>query len=64
MNKERTYEEAMAELELITKKMESGELPIDKMAENLKQAQALLAFCREQLMLTEKEINQILTPEQ
>lgn len=58
-----TYEEAMAQLEAITQQMESGNLPIDKMAENLKKAQELLTFCREQLLLADKEINQILSPE-
>ena len=34
-----TYEEAMQRLEDLTKRMESGEITVDQMAESLRQAQ-------------------------
>lgn len=60
MNTDITYEEAMAQLEDITRKMESGALPIHQMASQVKKAQELLAFCKQQLLTTEEEINQML----
>lgn len=54
-----TYEQAMTELEEISRQIESNELGIDKMAAKLKDAQKLIAFCREQLYQVDKEIGQI-----
>lgn len=55
-----TYEEAMQALETLTRKMESGELPIDQMAENLKEAKRLTAFCRKQLLNVEEQIKEVM----
>ena len=44
-----TYEEAMQRLEDLTKRMESGEITVDQMAESLRQAQKWMKQCREQL---------------
>lgn len=60
MKKEMNYEEAVRQLESIVKKMESGELDIDVMGKELKNAQQLIQLCKDKLTKTEEEINKIL----
>lgn len=50
------YEEAMAQLEQIVRKMETNELDIDEIAAQLKTAQRLIKFCRDKLTKTEAEL--------
>ena len=59
MNEEPKYEEAMTQLEAIVRKMESNELDIDQIAEQLKTAQRLIKLCRDKLTKTEEEIQQL-----
>jgi exodeoxyribonuclease VII small subunit len=56
MNEDLKYEEAMAQLEAIVRKMESNELDIDEIAAQLKTAQRLIKFCRDKLTKTESEL--------
>ena len=56
MNENMKYEEAMAQLEAIVRKMESNELDIDEIASQLKTAQRLIKFCRDKLTKTEAEL--------
>ena len=56
MNENMKYEEAMAQLETIVRKMESNELDIDEIAAQLKTAQRLIKFCRAKLTKTESEL--------
>ena len=56
MNETMKYEEAMAQLEAIVRKMESNELDIDEIAAQLKTAQRLIKFCRDKLTKTEAEL--------
>ena len=56
MNDNLKYEEAMAQLEAIVRKMESNELDIDEIAAQLKTAQRLIKFCRDKLTKTESEL--------
>lgn len=56
MNENMKYEEAMAQLETIVRKMESNELDIDEIAAQLKTAQRLIKFCRDKLIKTESEL--------
>ena len=60
MNKDQKYEEALAQLETIVRKMEAGEYSIDELAEQLKTAQQLIKFCRDKLTKTDAEIKKIL----
>ena len=60
MKKEQNYEQSVAELEAIVKKMESGELDIDMMGTELKKAQQLIKLCKDKLTKTEEEIQKIL----
>ncbi len=55
-----TYEKAMARLEELVRRMESNETGIDRLAEELKEARSLMAFCREKLFATEEEIKKAL----
>ena len=56
MNDEMKYEEALAQLETIVRKMEANELDIDEIAAQLKTAQRLVKFCRDKLTKTEAEL--------
>ncbi len=60
MNKQLKYEEAFAELQSITRKMENDVLDIDQMSEQLKRAQELIKFCKDKLTKTDEEIKKIL----
>ncbi len=50
----------MERLEQLARQMEAGEVPIDQLASQLKEAQKLLAFCREQLTSADKAVGKIL----
>lgn len=63
MPREPKYETAMRQLEDIASKMESGELDIDSLCEQLKTAQKLIAVCRDKLTKTDNEIGKILKSE-
>ena len=54
------YEEAVRQLEAIVDKMELGELDIDSMAAQLKQAQELVKLCKQKLKRTDDEIQKLL----
>ena len=60
MEKKMTYEQAMKRLEEIVKKIESGEMDIDLLAQNLKEAQSLVEFCKEKLTKVEEEVKKCL----
>ncbi len=59
MNETLKYEEALAQLEDIVRKMESNELNIDEIAVQLKTAQRLITFCKDKLTKTEEDIQKI-----
>lgn len=59
-NKELTYETAMAQLEKLAREMEAGEVPIDILAAKLKEAQQLLAFCKDKLTKADEEVKKLL----
>lgn len=54
------YEDAIHELETIVNKMDSGELDVDSMTDQLKRAQELIKLCKTRLTETDKEINKLL----
>ena len=54
------YEEAVRQLEAIVDKMERGELDIDSMAAQLKQAQELVKLSKQKLKRTDDEIQKLL----
>lgn len=55
-----SYEEAMQQLDGILKQVESNELGIDQLADKLKEAKTLIAYCKEKLYQTDEEIRKIL----
>lgn len=64
MAREIKYEEAMRQLEEIARKMESGELDIDSLSEQLKTAQRLIKLCKSKLTKTDEEIRKVLSSEE
>ena len=59
MNDELKYEEALAQIETIVRKMEANEYDIDELAAQLKTAQQLIKFCKDKLTKTEEELQKI-----
>lgn len=59
-----SYEKAMARLEELVRMVESNETGIDSLAEQLKEARRLIAFCKEKLYATEEDIKKILQEEE
>ena len=60
MSKEPTYTEAIAEIEEILEKIESGELDVDGLTEKVKRVADLLAICKKKLKTTEQEIRKVI----
>jgi exodeoxyribonuclease VII small subunit len=60
-NKELTYSQALKELEKIVKEIESEEVDIDILAEKIKRASQILAFCKGKLRIAEDEVKKVLT---
>jgi exodeoxyribonuclease VII small subunit len=50
------YEEAMAELETLVERMESGGLPLDQLLSGYQRGAELLQVCRERLQAVEDQI--------
>ena len=55
-----TYEKAVKRLEEIVKQIEGGEMDIDSLTANLKEAKALVEYCKEKLTNVEAEVNKCL----
>lgn len=55
------YEEAVARLEDIVDKMENGELDIDSLCGQIKEAQKLIRQCRDKLTKTDAEVKKLLS---
>lgn len=58
--KKETYTQAMGKLEEIVVQIENNELDIDQLGEKLKEAQKLIAFCKDKLYKADEEIKKIL----
>lgn len=59
-NREISYKEALAELEEILRKVESGEADIDTLASQVSRATELIRLCRERLLKVETEVKTLL----
>ncbi len=55
-----TYNEAMAEVEEILEKIENEELDVDELAEKVKRVSVLLKICKDKLLKTNEQVEQIL----
>lgn len=58
------YEEAIKELESIVNRMESGEIDLDSMGKELKNAQKLIKLCRDKLTKANAEIESIMNEDE
>lgn len=58
-----TYEQAVARLEEIVNNLERGDLALDSLAQQIKEAQELLTFCRTKLTQVETDVKKILEDE-
>lgn len=59
--KKETYSEAMARLEKIVRQIDNNELEIDVLAEKIKEANGIIAFCSDKLTKADKEIEKLLS---
>lgn len=50
------YEAALAELESLVERMESGQLPLDQLLDNYQRGAELLNFCRSRLQAVEAQV--------
>ena len=55
-----TYTEAMAEVEEILEQIENEELDVDDLAEKVKRVSILLKICKDKLLKTNEQVEQIL----
>ena len=58
--KKKTYSETLKDLEAIIEHMQKGDVPIDQLGANVKQAADMITFLRANLKATEAEITAIL----
>ncbi len=55
-----SYNEAMTEIEDILGKIENEELDVDELAEKVKRVSVLLKICKDKLLKTNEQVEQIL----
>lgn len=55
-----TYEQSIQKLTSIVQKIESGEMDIDSLSINLKEAKELITFCKAKLTKVEEEVKKVL----
>ena len=60
MQKKPSYEEAMSRLEEIVQNMEDGNLDLETLTLQLREAKSLIKICKDKLTKTDAEINEIL----
>lgn len=60
MKKDIKYEEAVRRLEDIVDRMESGDMDIDTLGEQLKTAKELMKLCKDKLTKADEEVKKIL----
>ena len=63
-NKQLTYSEAIAQLDEIVQLIDNNEVEIDQLADKIKEANKLIAFCSEKLIKAEKEMENLLAETQ
>lgn len=58
--KEKTYNEAVQELQQILDKIESGDLDVDVLTQEIKKASVLIKYCKDKLYKADEEIKKVL----
>ena len=61
--KAETYTQAMQRLETIVAQIDGDGLDIDQLAEKIKEANAIIAFCKQKLTTADQEVEKILNEE-
>ncbi|MCM3762756.1 exodeoxyribonuclease VII small subunit [Alkalihalobacillus oceani] len=61
--KERSFEEALNELEEVVEKLEEGDVPLEEAISMFQVGMALSKQCHEKLIKVEKQMDQILHPD-
>lgn len=51
-----TYEAALAELDALLQRMETGQMPLDQLLDNYRRGADLLAWCRGRLQAVEEQV--------
>jgi len=59
--KKETYAQAMTRLEEIVSRIDNNELEIDELAEKIKEANEIIAFCNDKLTKADREIEKLLS---
>ncbi len=60
MSTEIKYTEAFDELQQIVSDLEDGEISVDDLSIKIKRASELIKICKQKLVSTEEDVNQIL----
>ena len=60
MSKDPTYNEAITEIEDILQKIETGELDVDDLTDQVKRVAFLLETCKKKLKTTDSEIQKVI----
>ena len=51
-----SYEQAVAELDVLVQRMEAGQLPLDQLLDSYRRGADLLAWCRQRLQAVEEQV--------
>ena len=51
-----SYEQALAELDQLVQRMESGQMPLDQLLDSYRRGAELLAWCRQRLQAVEEQV--------
>lgn len=62
--KKETYSQAMERLEKIVSQIDNNELEIDMLAEKIKEANDIIAFCSDKLTKADREVKKLLADKQ
>lgn len=54
-----TFEQALQQLETLTAKLEKGDVDLAQLNAEIKQAQELILFCKEQLIQVKTDLEQL-----
>ncbi len=62
MDKNSTYAEAMQRLEKIVQEIGTQSIDIDRLSDQIKEANQLIAYCKKKLTRVDKEVQRLLNP--
>lgn len=63
VKKKETYSQAMERLEKIVRQIDNNELEIDMLADKIREANEIIAFCTDKLTKADHEVEKILSEE-